>query len=187
MNEWNWLTKAAVLLIHDLQLSIHGGLPGVRDEALLESALARPQNLAAYGSPDAAELAASYAFGIARNHPFVDGNKRTAFVAAMTFLGDNTKPPFFEESDVVATVLRLAAGELSETELAAWFRANTQTGLHEEAAAYRAGPGRKQRKKRTAKRRREPVRAVKARGKAKATAKVKTKAKSKPKKPKKKA
>jgi len=136
VSDWNWLTKTTVLAIHDVQLSIHGGLPGLRDDALLESALARPRNLAAYGTPDAAELAASYAFGIARNHPFVDGNKRTAFVAAITFLGDNTVMPEFKETDVVLTVLRLAAGEMTEVELTEWFRGNTRPGLHEEPAEF---------------------------------------------------
>ena len=104
----------------------------------LESALARPQNLVAYGEPDAADLAASYAFGIARNHPFVDGNKRTAFVAAMLFFDKNTQPPGFKEVDVVLTIMKLAAGQMTEDELAAWFRGSLRHGLHDDAVEYTA-------------------------------------------------
>lgn len=100
----------------------HGGGTGIRDQDLLESALARPENLFAYGAPDAADLAAAYAFGIARNHPFVDGNKRTAGVAAITFLWLNDVETTITEADLVAAMLALAAGELSDADLAAWFR-----------------------------------------------------------------
>lgn len=86
---WRWLSRRVVTSVHLKQLQRHGGGQGTRDEAMLESALARPQNLAAYGTPSVFELAASYAFGIARNHPFVDGNKRTAFVSAVLFLRIN--------------------------------------------------------------------------------------------------
>ena len=108
--------------LHDEQLRAHGGGTGLRDAGLLESALARPQNLAAYGEPDAADLAASYAFGLARNHPFVDGNKRTALVVCETFLIDNGWD--FEASDAELVVLfeDLAAGQVSEEELAGWLR-----------------------------------------------------------------
>ena len=136
MTTWRWLSVASALAIHDRQLATHGGSAGVRDIALLESDLARPQNLNAYGSPDVAELAASYAFGIARNHPFVDGNKRTAFVSAITFMIDNSARLIFIETEVVLTIQRLAAGEMSEAELASWFRQNTPTGLHEEAEGF---------------------------------------------------
>jgi death on curing protein len=121
---WRWLSKRVVLAIHAEQIAEHGGAPGLRDESLLDSALARPQNLAAYGQPDAADLAAAYAFGIVRNHPFVDGNKRTGFVAAATFLllnGCEIKP---SEGDVVATFWQLADGRCSEQQLAGWWRAN---------------------------------------------------------------
>jgi death-on-curing protein len=122
---WRWLSKAAVLAIHAEQLAEHGGAPGLRDEGLLDSALARPENLAVYEDPDAAALAAAYAFGIVRNHPFVDGNKRTGFVAAATFLLLNGFDLNTSEQEVVRTFWRLADGSLSERELAAWFRSVT--------------------------------------------------------------
>lgn len=109
---------------HWEQLTEHGGGEGVRDQALLESAMARPQNLAAYGSPDAADLAAAYAYGIARNHPFVDGNKRTAAVVSETFLIINGYWLDATDAELVVTFLALAAGELSESELADWFRSH---------------------------------------------------------------
>lgn len=108
---------------HREQLAEHGGLDGVRDPALLESAMARPQQLEAYGKPDAAALAAAYAFGIARNHPFTDGNKRTAAVISETFLVINGfEMPATSDAEVAAAFIALAAGELSEDELADWFR-----------------------------------------------------------------
>lgn len=107
---------------HREQLAEHGGGDGVRDARLLDSAMARPQNLAAYGKPDAAALAASYAFGIARNHPFVDGNKRTAAVVSETFLVLNSYKLTATDAELVVAFLALAAGELSEEELADWFR-----------------------------------------------------------------
>ena len=112
----------AVLAIHAEQLAEHGGAPGLRDEGLLDSALARPENLAGYRDPDAAALAAACAFGIVRNHPFVDGNKRTGFVAAATFLALNGFDLGAPEQDVVKTFWRLADGSLSEDQLAEWFR-----------------------------------------------------------------
>lgn len=124
--DWCWLSKTAVLAIHAAQVAEHGGAAETRDEGLLDSALAKPRNLVAYGDPSAADLAASYAFGIARNHPFVDGNKRTAFVAAATFLLLNGFEMTASEVDVAETVLRLAAGAMSEQELAAWFQAASQ-------------------------------------------------------------
>lgn len=108
---------------HDEQLAEHGGGEGVRDATLLDSAIARPQNLAAYGEPDMAALAASYAFGIARNHPFVDGNKRTAMVVSETFVGLNGYWLNATDAEVVVAFLALAAGEMSEEEMADWFRA----------------------------------------------------------------
>jgi death on curing protein len=107
---------------HAEQLAEHGGGEGVRDERLLESAMARPQNLAAYGDPDIADLAAAYAFGIARNHPFVDGNKRTAAVVSETFLVLNGQSLTASDAELVVAFLALAAGELSEEEMADWFR-----------------------------------------------------------------
>lgn len=123
--DWSWIGEPLARALHAEQLSAHGGGAGVRDARLLDSALQRPRNLAAYGEPDAAALAASLAYGIARNHPFVDGNKRTAFVAAATFLELNGWHFHASEPDVVVTTLALAAGDLSEAALADWFRANT--------------------------------------------------------------
>ena len=120
--EPQWLDKAVALAIHDRQLAEHGGGPGVRDDGMLESALARPVNPWAYGDDDSASLAAAYSFGIARNHPFVDGNKRTAWVLARLFLVLNGHTLAFGAPDAVAAMLALAAGELSEEALADWFR-----------------------------------------------------------------
>lgn len=122
MRSFVWLLDAVVLAAHDEQLVEHGGGAGLRDQGLLASALARPRNLAAYGTPDHADCAAAYAFGIARNHPFVDGNKRTAFVALETFLVLNGKALTVDDAEAVSVMLRLAAGELSERELADWIR-----------------------------------------------------------------
>jgi len=119
---WIWIESAIVQAIHDRQLAEHGGAEGIRDRGALESALARPQNLAAYGEPAAAALAAAYAFGIARNHPFVDGNKRCAWVIARLFLAANNRKLTFDRDDATKTVQILAAGELSEDKLAEWFR-----------------------------------------------------------------
>ncbi len=122
----HWLPKDAVVAIHAELINEHGGSHGTRDEALLESALSRPQNLAAYGEkPSLHNLAAAYAFGIARNHPFVDGNKRTALMAAYVFLHMNGVRLAAPEVDAVLTMTELAAGHLSETELAAWFKVNS--------------------------------------------------------------
>tara|TARA_R110000850_G_scaffold217057_2_gene342498 strand:+ start:670 stop:1056 length:387 start_codon:yes stop_codon:yes gene_type:complete len=122
MVEWVWIQTVVALIAHEEQLHDHGGPQGVRDIALLESALARPRNLATYGEPDAAALAASYAFGIARNHPFVDGNKRTAAVVSETFLNMNGYSLLASDPELVAAIETLAAGELPEEELASWFR-----------------------------------------------------------------
>jgi death on curing protein len=116
---WRWLSKRAVLAIHAEQLAEHGGAPGIRDEGLLDSALARPRHRAAYAPPDAADLAAAYGYGIVSNHPFVDGNRRTGFVAAATFLLLNSRAFEAAEGDVVTTFEQLAAGELTEQRLAA--------------------------------------------------------------------
>ncbi len=110
------------MALHDEQLTEHGGASGLRDAGLLDSALARPQKLLAYGEPDAAALAAAYAFGIARNHPFADGNKRTAAVTMLVFLGINGVDYEIGEAELVVMTLALAAGDLSEDEVAAWLR-----------------------------------------------------------------
>ncbi len=126
--EWTWVAFEVAQAAHLEQLAEHGGGEGVRDERLLESAMARPQNLNAYGEPDAAALAAAYAYGIARNHPFVDGNKRTAAVVSETFLVLNGYILTATDAEVVVAFLALAAGELSEEELADWFRGRVQAG-----------------------------------------------------------
>ena len=119
---WRWIKETSVLAIHEEQIAEHGGLAGTRDLALLLSALARPQNLAAYGNPDVADLAASYAIGIARNHAFLDGNKRTAWVVAETFLLKNGYELFASDRDGVTTMLAVADGTMSEPEFALWVR-----------------------------------------------------------------
>ena len=120
--DWVWLGTELAIAVHAEQLAEHGGGEGVRDFGLLESALARPRNLAAYGDPGAAELAAAYAFGIARNHPFIDGNKRTAAVIAETFLMLNGYALGASDAELVVAFLALAGSELSEEETADWFR-----------------------------------------------------------------
>lgn len=121
-----WLTLDVVLAIHEEQIAEHGGAEGVRDMALAESALARPMNLAAYGEPDLPALAAALGYGLTRNHPFVDGNKRTAYVAIETFLDLNGLEVTASDADCVVTMLRLAAGDLPEEGLAAWLRDSTK-------------------------------------------------------------
>lgn len=122
MSDIEWVAIEVVLAAHEEQRLIHGGPPGVRDRGALESALVRPINQVAYGDPDPAALAAAYAFGIARNHPFVDGNKRAAWLTARLFLAINGQRFVFDPADAIATVRSLAAGELTEDELADWFR-----------------------------------------------------------------
>jgi death on curing protein len=129
MTEWRWIDPKVIQAVHEAQLAEHGGLDGVRDQGLVESALARPQNLAAYGEPDAADLAAAYAYGIARNHGFADGNKRTGWIAARLFLADNDHTLVAEKADVVMLMLNLAAGLVDETTVAAWFRARIHPNL----------------------------------------------------------
>jgi death on curing protein len=124
VNEPEWLSVPLVIAIHDEQLTIHGGSSGLRDAALLESALGRPQNKWAYEKAKLPELAAAYGFGIARNHPFVDGNKRTALLAIYTFLGLNDVDFIVPEAEAAAMILSLAAGEVSEESLARWIRDN---------------------------------------------------------------
>lgn len=119
---WIWIATDVALAAHAEQLAKHGGGEGVRDTGMLESAMARSQNLAGYGEPDAAALAAAYAFGIARNRPFVDGNKRTAAVVSETFLMLNGYGVLASDAELAVAFLALAAGELSEDALANWFR-----------------------------------------------------------------
>lgn len=122
---WRWISKQALLLLHAESLAEHGGGQGLRDEGLLDSALARPQNLAAYGNPDHAALAASYGLGLAKNHAFVDGNKRAALLATGLFLYLNGWRLAASQADTTLAMLSLAAGELSEDAFAAWLRAHS--------------------------------------------------------------
>lgn len=121
-----WIEKPVARAIHDAQLREHGGSPGVRDEGRLESALARPLNLATYGDPGVAECAAAYGYGIARNSPFIDGNKRTAFVCIELFLALNRYDLIANDLECVTTLLALAAGDLDEAALAGWIRQHLQ-------------------------------------------------------------
>ena len=123
---WVWVSQDILLAVHDEQIAEHGGAAGLRDEGLLVSAIARPQHLLAYGNPDAAQLAAAYAFGIARNHPFVDGNKRTAYVAAELFLALNGLVLMADDMSATLTMLQLAAGDMDEDAYAAWLRQHLQ-------------------------------------------------------------
>ena len=119
-----WLSRELVLAIHDEQLAEHGGAGGLRDAGLLDSALARPANRAGYAEPDIAELAALYALGIARNHPFIDGNKRTAYVALETFLALNGLHFPVSDADAVVMTLQMAAGDMDDDTFTGWVRAN---------------------------------------------------------------
>lgn len=138
-----WISRALALAIHDRQLAEHGGASGVRDDALLDSALARPQQLFAYGDPppDIAALAASLAFGLARNHPFVDGNKRTAAVVCETFLLLNDVELDADDLTLYPVYLGLADGSLGQAQFADWLRVHLRpkpgSQVHEAAAGYR--------------------------------------------------
>ena len=122
MNEPLWLTTAIVVAIHDEQLAAHGGSSGLRDPGVLESALSRPRNKWAYEHAELPQLAAAYGYGIARNHPFVDGNKRTALLAIYTFLAVNKIDFVVPEAEAAAMILSLAADEVSEESLTRWIR-----------------------------------------------------------------
>lgn len=126
MKEPYWLTREECLTLHDMMLSHYGGIAGVRDEHLLESALARPQQLFAYGRPNMAEMAAAYTAGIVKNHPFLDGNKRTGFMLGAGFLERNGFGFRASEVDAALRTLALAAGEMSEADNAAWLKANSK-------------------------------------------------------------
>jgi death-on-curing protein len=120
-----WLTRDIVLAAHARSLRDHGGADGVRDEGLLESAIARPRNLAAYGDPTIFELGASYAYGLAKNHPFVDGNKRTAFLSTFVFLGLNGLELDADDAEAAAIMIDLAAGSVSENDFGLWLQAKS--------------------------------------------------------------
>ena len=122
MTSWRWIDRTVLIAMHDMQLAEHGGGAGLRDGNFLESALAKPENLAAYGNPDAAALAAAYGYGISRNHAFIDGNKRTALVAAELFLQLNGWCLVVDDADCVFTMLAVAAGEITEDAFADWLR-----------------------------------------------------------------
>jgi death-on-curing protein len=119
---WRWVDRKVLVLLHDESLAMHGGASGIRDEGLLDSALARDPNLAAYGEPDFAELATSYAHGLAKNQPFVDGNKRVAFLSVGLFLGLNGYRLTASQAEATVAVFGLAAGDLDEPTFAAWLR-----------------------------------------------------------------
>jgi len=124
--DWIWIEASVIYAIHEEQLTEHGGSVGVRDVGLLESALGRPRNAAAYGNPDAFQLAAAYGYGIAKNHPFIDGNKRTAFVATELFLELNGFELVADDSDCVLTMLAVAASEMDEAAFADWLRTHSE-------------------------------------------------------------
>ncbi len=123
---WRWIDKRALLLLHNETLAEHGGAAGIRDEGLLDSALARPLNLVAYGVPDYADLAASYGFGLAKNHAFVDGNKRAAFLAVGLFLALNGYRLRATQAEATLTMLDVAASEMDEAAFANWLRTHSE-------------------------------------------------------------
>ena len=122
-----WVDAKALLLLHDESLAEHGGSPGLRDPGLLDSALARPLNLCAYGDPDFAGVAAAYAVGLAKNHPFVDGNKRAAFLAVGLFLALNGRRLVADQAEATLTMLAVAAGDLSGDAFADWLRQHARS------------------------------------------------------------
>ena len=123
---WRWIDRRALELLHDESLATHGGASGLRDEGLLESALARPLNLAAYGSPEVWDLAAAYGVGLAKNHAFIDGNKRAAFLAVGMFLALNGYRLTAPQADATLTMLAVAAGQMDEATFARWLRQHSQ-------------------------------------------------------------
>jgi len=129
---WRWLIEGVVIAMHGEQIAAHGGSLGIRDTGLLSSALARPQNQAVYGEPSVFDLAAAYAFGIIRNHPFVDGNKRTGFLAAYVFLDLNGWELMASEAEAVVAVLALAAKEMDEAGFAGWLKAKSAIRVTQE-------------------------------------------------------
>jgi death-on-curing protein len=124
MTQWKWVSQQVLLLLHDESLAEHGGASGIRDEGLLDSALARPVNLALYEQPDLAALAAAYGVALAKNHPFVDGNKRAAFLAVGLFLAINGYRLRATQSEATLAMLAVAAGELDDAAFADWVRSH---------------------------------------------------------------
>ncbi len=127
MNQWRWVDKQLLMMLHDESLALHGGASGVRDEGLLDSALNRAPNLAMHGKPNVAQLAAAYGVGLAKNHAFVDGNKRVAFLAVGLFLGLNGCKLVATQVDATLTMLAVASGDMNEQEFAVWIRNNSAT------------------------------------------------------------
>ncbi|SJM89116.1 type II toxin-antitoxin system death-on-curing family toxin [Crenothrix polyspora] len=127
MLSWHWIDKQILVLLHDESLVLHGGASGIRDEGLLDSAMNRAVNLALYGEPDFADLAAAYGIALAKNHAFVDGNKRVAFLAVGLFFGINGYKLTATQENATSSVMAVASGEMSEAEFAAWIRANSQS------------------------------------------------------------
>ena len=122
MREWRWIDQRSLMLLHDESLAEHGGAPGLRDEGLFQSALARPRNLVADGKPDLADLAAAYGVGLAKNHPFVDGNKRAAFLAVGLFLALNDQRLVANQAEATLVMIDVAASAIDEQGFAAWIR-----------------------------------------------------------------
>lgn len=126
MSAWKWVNRQVLMLLHDESLAEHGGASGLRDEGRLESALARPINLTLYAEPDVADLAAAYGVGLAKNHAFIDGNKRVAFLAVGLFLALNGYRLSATQADATLVMLALASGNFKEAEFANWIRENLQ-------------------------------------------------------------
>lgn len=122
MNSWQWIVEGVIIAVHAEQIAEHGGKNGLRDRGLLSSALARPRNIAGYKTPTVFDLAAAYAYGIVKNHPFIDGNKRTGFLVAYIFLAMNGWKLIASEASAVEAVLALASGGMSEAEFADWLK-----------------------------------------------------------------
>lgn len=138
---WRWVDKRLLLILHDESLAEHGGASGMRDEGLLDSALAKPLNLVAYGTPDFADLAAAYATGIAKGHAFVDGNKRAALLSVGLFLGLNGLRLTAPQAEATLAMMSLAAGEVTQEQYADWLRKNvarrSNVAVNEPRATYR--------------------------------------------------
>ncbi len=126
MSEWHWVDRRSLILLHDESLAEHGGAPGLRDEGLLQSALARPLNLVSYGEPDVADLAAAYGMGLAKNHPFVDGNKRAAFLAVGLVLALNGRRLVATQAEAALAMFDVAASAIDEKGFAIWIREHLQ-------------------------------------------------------------
>ncbi len=122
MQAWSWIDKQLLIILHDESLTMHGGASGIRDDGLLDSALNRATNLALYGKPNIAELAAAYGFGLAKNHAFVDGNKRVAFLAMGLFLGLNGYKLKATQVDATLTMLAVAGGDMNKADFASWIK-----------------------------------------------------------------